>query len=426
MRCLRGSPAALIVVLILSTLTVLPARAIGAEPLTLDAAIELAARQNPEVLRARAAIEAATGRKLQAESFADPRLIYEPEEARGLDPGRFGSQKIGVSQSFELFGKRGLRGRIAAAEVEMAGQELRRAIMVTGARVRRAYWEGAAMQAQIGHLDKTRGLLEAFLEATLARFEGGGASYADVARAKIEIAKVDNELSEAGALFENAKSALNVLLGRPGETAFDLKTPMRLVPETRSLEQIREAALRERPSLLIAETEKKKSEDARRLARRSYLPDLELTGSHQRVRSEGLEGIGTENDWAGEIALTFPFPGAKRQRGLVKEAEAERRRSSIAQEAAAREVSAAIERAYRKLRAAEMQARRFEQSLLPDAEDALRSGIDSYQYGQIDSLSMLDIYRTYRETQIAHTRSLLAALLARADLEVAGEEGEKP
>ena len=426
MRCLRGSPAALFVVLILLTLTALPIQAAGAESLVLEAAIELAARQNPDVLRARAAIEAASGRKLQAESFADPRLVYEPEEARGLDPGRFGSQKIGVSQSFELFGKRGLRGRIAAADIEVASQELRRAIMIGGARVRRAYWEAAAMQAQIGHLDTTRGLLEAFLEATLARFEGGAASYADVARAKIEIAKVDNELSEAGALFENEKSALNVLLGRPGETSVDLKTPMRLAPETRSLEQIREAALRDRPSLLIAETEKKKSEDARRLARRSYLPDLELTGSYQRVRSEGLEGIGNENDWAGEVALTFPFPGAKRQRGLVKEAEAERRRASIAREAAARETLAAIERAYRSLRAAETQARRFEQSLLPDAEDALRSGIDSYQYGQIDSLSMLDIYRTYKETQIAHTRGLLAALLAQADLEAAGEEEVKP
>ena len=48
---------------------------------------------------------AASGRKLQAESFADPRLIYEAEEARSLNPSRFGDQKMGVSQSFELFGK---------------------------------------------------------------------------------------------------------------------------------------------------------------------------------------------------------------------------------------------------------------------------------------------------------------------------------
>ena len=426
MRRPREILTGLILFFLISTATALSTQVMGAESLTLDAAIELAARQNPEVLRARAAIEAATGRKLQAESFADPRLIYEPEEARGVNPGRFGSQKIGVSQNFELFGKRGLRGRIAAADIDVAGQELRRALLVAGARVRKAYWEAAAMQAQIGHLETTRGLLEAFLEATLARFEGGGASYADVARAKIEIAKVDNELSEVRALFENAKNALNVLLGRPGETSFDLKAPMRLSPETRSLDQIREAALRDRPSLLIAEMERKKSEEARRLARRSYLPDIELTGSYQRLRFEGLEGVGIDHDWSGVVALTFPFPGAKRQRGLVKEAEAERRRASIAREATARETSAAIERAYRSLRAAETQARRFEQSLLPDAEDALRSGIDSYQYGQIDSLSMLDIYRTYKETQIAHTRGLLAVLLAQADLEAAGEEEEKP
>jgi hypothetical protein len=83
----------LFVVLILLTLTALPIRATGAESLALDAAIELAARQNPDVLRARAAIEAASGRKLQAESFADPRLVYEPEEA-GANPGAIWEPEI--------------------------------------------------------------------------------------------------------------------------------------------------------------------------------------------------------------------------------------------------------------------------------------------------------------------------------------------
>jgi hypothetical protein len=147
-----------------------------------------------------------------------------------------------------------------------------------------------------------------------------------------------------------------------------------------------------------------------------------LTGSYQRVRSEGLEGAGTENDWAGEIALTFPFPGAKRQRGLVKEAEAERRRASIAREAAARETSAAIERAYRSLQAAETQVRRFEQSLLPDAEDALRSGIDSYQYESIAQHAG-DLSDVQGNANRPHPR--LWRRSWRVDLEVAGER-EKP
>jgi outer membrane protein TolC len=48
----------------------------------------------------------------------------------------------------------------------------------------------------------------------------------------------------------------------------------------------------------------------------------------------------------------------------------------------------------------------------------------SYQYGKIDSLSLLDLYRSYKETKREYLRTLFNYRIALAELQVAAEEEE--
>jgi len=71
---------------------------------------------------------------------------------------------------------------------------------------------------------------------------------------------------------------------------------------------------------------------------------------------------------------------------------------------------------------AEAQLQLFDRSLLADANDILTTGINQYRNNQIDVLNLFDIYRTYRATRIEYLRALTNYLVARADLEAAGEQ----
>ena len=85
---------------------------------------------------------------------------------------------------------------------------------------------------------------------------------------------------------------------------------------------------------------------------------------------------------------------------------------------------AEIENAYSGVKAAEDQVKVFEEMLLREVEEQLKAGVNSYQYGKIDSLNLLDLYRTYTLTKLEYLKSLYLYLVSIADLEAAGEEGE--
>jgi outer membrane protein TolC len=86
---------------------------------------------------------------------------------------------------------------------------------------------------------------------------------------------------------------------------------------------------------------------------------------------------------------------------------------------------AALRRLFSDLRAAEQQIRLFEQGLLKDVEDAWQTGLAEYQYGRTDSLNLLDIYRSYKETKREYLRTLLNYNLSLAEVNVAGESARE-
>ena len=105
----------------------------------------------------------------------------------------------------------------------------------------------------------------------------------------------------------------------------------------------------------------------------------------------------------------------------MQEARALAALTQIRLEAVNRDLVTAVENAYRNVKAAEEQVRLFEDTLLRDVEDELRSGVSHYQTDQIDALNLIDIYRTYTATKAEYYRALYNYHVALADLEVAGE-----
>jgi hypothetical protein len=93
-----------------------------------------------------------------------------------------------------------------------------------------------------------------------------------------------------------------------------------------------------------------------------------------------------------------------------------------AAQAQARRLDMLLETGYNAVHAAGEQVRLFEQKLLVEIEEELRSGLTQYQYGKIESYSLLDLYRTYAAARIERLKSLSLYLSALADLESIAEE----
>lgn len=398
------------------------------ENLSLQQAIDLALANNPQVLAAQKEVDAASARILQAEAF--PNLEFSinwDETPSNFDITKAGERNIGLVQPLEFPGKRGARGRVARIETRYSEESLQRIKILVGAEVKRAYYQAWLNRKLVVNLEAVADLLQQFREAATVRYQAQKVPFLEVLRAKTELAKINNELIAARRDAQNALAELNRLLGRPGSTPLALGEDFSYQPFTKTVEmavnELRQASAARR----LSETLVQRGRAQMRLAQKSYLPDFTVGLFHQKrdgqppFTAENPFGSTVSNLWGIDVGVSIPLWFWKGPRGQAEEARAFFDLAQIQREAVDHNLTTAIENAHRSVKAAEEQVRLFEETLLRDVEDELRSGISHYQTEQIDALNLIDIYRTYTETRAEYFRALYNYHLALADLEVAGE-----
>lgn len=385
----------------------------GEEPLTLDRAVAIAMERNPRVLAAAQEVAASKGRTLILKAYSDPSLALS-NEGLSLRRGDGGEKEysFGIEQSFEFPGKRSLRGRIGKLGEERAALELERARLLVGGEVKRAYFRAVLSRRTAGALESSSALVDRLIEDISARQRAGAASASDILRARVEKARLRNQIIEETKEGAAAVSELNLLLGRNGDAPADLVTELTYVPLAADLATLRSAALASRPSLRIAAARRGEAETGLALARKAGLPDLSLGLYFPSVRAGA---------WGFSVGLSLPVLG-QRRKGEVMEAAAAEELSRLAAAGEELRVAARIGTAFEAARAAGEQVGIFEGSLLEDLEDDLTLSLSRYRYGAIAFFELLDLYRTYASARLEHLRALYLYNVSLADLEVAGED----
>jgi outer membrane protein TolC len=397
------------------SLGILLLRPVSAEerPLTIQEAVSAALQHNPEIVGARHALEEAKGRRLQAEARPEPRVAMSTEGVPfSLEVADTTEINLGLELPIEFPGKRPLRARIGCFDQDIAFLELDRTCLIIAARVKKAYWKAVLSDRTVTSLENLADLLDAIIESSRIRYQAGTAAYGDVLRARVERARLQNEAIETRQGREAALAELALLLGSPDRGPFSLTSDLTFVPFDRALEDVKAAARATRPSLRIAALRSEQAETASALASKNRLPDFSLGLFFPSIRF---------NAWG--IGFGFNLPLSRsRTEGERLEAAARYAASAAAVEARSKRLDMELEVSYAAVQAAADQVRLFERELLVEMEEELRSGLMQYQYGKMESYSLLDLYRTYAAANLERLKALYLYLSGLAGLEAAGEE----
>jgi outer membrane protein, heavy metal efflux system len=382
--------------------------------LSLDQAVEMALARHPDVQSARQEMRAAAARRLQAEAHPDPGLTFGTDAIPFNLKGSGTEINLGLEQTFEFPGKRSLRTQIGRDGEDLAALDLERVRLLLAARVKRAYFRTVLAQRTAAELERVVSLLDQLIEDVRIRFEAGQSAYADILRARVEKARLQNRIIEARRDRNAGQIELAHLLGLPeGETPA-LLTPLLFTPLDKTAVQVLDAARRTRPSLKIAALRAARADAEVKLAGLNRSPDL-TAGLF--LPSKTFRG------WGFSLGLTLPLSRA-RWEGQRAEADAARALEAIGVEAVSRRIAARVAAAYGELKTAEEQVKVFETRLLAEIEDELKISLEYYRYGKIEAYALLDLYRSLTEARLEHGRALYLCAVALADLDVAGEDGE--
>jgi cobalt-zinc-cadmium efflux system outer membrane protein len=387
----------------------------AAQPLelTLEEALALAQQRAPALLEAAGRVAEAQGPLAGAsplllenptlETEAGPRTLSNG--ARGVDVS------VGLSQSIELGGQRGVRLGAARAGVTRETAQQRDT-------ERRVLGEVAATFLRTLHAQERLRLAREATEAAQdtvhsvqRRFETGDVPVVDFNVARVALARARADV--AGTEGEEAAllGALRALLGLPADRTLGVRGDLRALA-SRPVAPSPPSSVR--PDIAALEAELAQAEAELSLGRRSVWPDVEVGVRYQREAEE--------SSILGTLRVPLPLFARGQEARVTGEARFHRLRGAL--EAARRARDIQVEAALIQQRKRQEAMELLERDALPLLADNESLSRRSYEAGEMGLAEFLVVRRDTLEARAAYLDSLLQAALARIQLAV--ETGAPP
>lgn len=383
----------------------------------LGALYDIAERANPSILAATAFADAVGARAPGSRRPPDPRLQFGlmNRELPGLAPmDPLGMTQLQVMQMFPTGGKLGLSGRVADARTAGAiarAADLRWEIR---SRVAAAFYDLYRSERSLTIAIYTRRLMEDVAATADAMYRVGETSQADVLKARVEVARMDEEIIAMRAMRLVALARLSGLLDQP----IDSTTPPALLPDfpdslVSSDSMSRQAALT-RPMVRAGEADLLSAEAETRLAAREIWPDLEVGLQYgQRAGMDGVERMASLM-----LGASLPIFAGSRQLRMRDEANAMRAMAAADLAAMRSDTRARVAELHAEWRRARNLHALYRTTILPQARASVTAALAAYRVGRVNLMTLLDDQATVNryEQELAALEAAEGMVLA--DLEM--------
>jgi len=369
----------------------------GRERLTFKEALELAFEHNPRMIEANTMVESARGDLITARTPHNPEAELEfggfkKDASGGRNPNL---DSIEVKQPFDPIGVWFLNQKIASNQVKIQGESVRLAWAGVYVQVRDAYSKIIFGEKRLEIAEDNLKSMRQFFGRVQDRYQSGLVIKNDFQRAKIELLQAEHGYLTARKELSVERARLNLALGRPIETDFDLAEKLKEERLLLSIDQLKELAAANRPDIKMAELEtdsKNKNLIKEQLKR---LPSYSV--GFRRVDDE------YEDDYVIVVGISLPLWNLNQ--GEVKKAKAEKDIQRLRTQAVKNEAEFDVYRAYLD---AELAQKQFELSRksLEESNELYRLANLRYSEGKIDFLNYLDQIKTASQAKVNYYEGL--------------------
>jgi outer membrane protein TolC len=383
---------------------------------TLDALIQEALQNNPELRAFDAGRQVAAARIPQMSSLDDPRFDIEIEEAPRSTPFKSSEWRFvnfGISQMLPFPGKLAKARKIAAIDAEHAHHDYEEKELEIVEQIKVAYFNLYFIQRGRTVNQENTDLMKHFVGIAKTRYAVGIVMNQDVMKANVELARLANEQITLQQEEEIAAARLNILLNRSPQSPLGIAALPERKTASFDLDELQQTALAHRPMIHHDALSVTQSRFANDLAKRQYWPDLDLSLKYVTSPLEGFNG------WTAMAGFNLPvaFWSSKKYRGAIAETEAAARMKEAMLNNSRNMVKLMVREALVKAQSAQRSVELYRNTILPQAEQALQATIAGYQTGQTDFLMLLDSYRMLQMFKLEYHEAEAMQEMSLAELE---------
>ena len=409
----------------------------GHHSLTLEAAVSLALKQNPDVLKAIHEIERTRGQVIEVRAQALPTLQaagnysqYAPElvgsgsAATGSSTVATGSQEkswritLQVQQIIYSGGKVGAALKIAELTQDTSHQMLRETVATVIANVRTQFYTALLNRELITVAEESIVLLTDQLRDQQNRFDAGTVPRFNVLQAEVELANARPDLIRAKNNFHISRLQLAKTLGLDTDDEPEVIGTLRMVPREVNLSRALIAARKNRAILKAQQNTVAGGEQQITVAKAGYKPSLTADVGYEFVNSRNSTDLAKmTNGWYLGVNGTWAIFDGFQTKGQVEQAKASLASAKVSLSDSVQQVELEVQKAYAQAKVSrEVIASQIK--VVEQADEALRLAKERLNAGAGTQLDVLN-------ARVALTKARTTQKQALSDYNVALAEYDR-
>ncbi|MGR3888435.1 TolC family protein [Pseudomonas sp. 1152_12] len=352
-----------------------------AQTLTLDAALQTAFANNPDLAAAQWEIDIAQAARQQAGLIPNPVASWDAEDTRRNTR----TTTIKLSQTLELGGKRGARIDVATRAQDAAALTLEQRRNGLRADVIDSYYAALRAQERLDLAQRSMALAQRGLVVANGRVTAGKSSPVEATRAQVQLSEIRLELNRARVGLSDAYRRLAASTGSTTPDFQAVATQGQSAPPLPASAQLL-ARLEQTTELRLADMQIIQSEASVGLEKALRIPDLDV--------SIGSQYDASVRERVNLVGVSMPIPLFNRNQGNVLAASRRADQARDLRNAVELRLRTETRQALDLWQTANTEVRTFNQQILPAAQSAVDSATRGFEMGKFNFLDVLDAQRT--------------------------------
>src|ERR1700736_871295 len=363
------------------------------EPATpILALLSEATQQNPEILAARRAWQAAAQVPSQVSTMPDPQVTIQhlavgsPRPFAGFSNSDFAYIGFGISQDLPYPGKLKLKGEAAQQDAAVGREKLeavRRSILQ---QVKDAYFQIAYVQQTLEVLDRNGKLLEQIEKIADGRYRVGEGSQQDILKAQLERTKLLREVAHHHELMDTQQAQLIKLLNRPPGSPEILAESLVETPLRFTSNELLEKVRSENPEVTSQQEMVKKQSLQVEIARKDRYPDFSVQYMWQHTAEQ------FRDYYMLSFSARIPIYRRRKLNPEMNQTVEELNRSRREYESQVQSSYFDVRNQYIAADTASQMLKIYREGLIPQALATYQAGLASYQTGTLDFESLFSTF----------------------------------
>lgn len=356
--------------------------------LSLDKAIEIGIKQNPELIQATENINAAKGRFWKGISLPQPELELSLEYAPvNTSLSNYSERTFAISQSFEFPTNYFLKGNKYSKEEEIAFEQylLKKYELVK--QIKSAYFKVLADQSIVKYSEENLIISDDFYKKAQIRYNVGEGTNIEELTAKVQLSEAKNKLEIAKNNLNTSLAELNYVLGYRNQnkaSSLLLTDSLIYTEHNLSLETVYQTAEETNPQIKVAELNNGIAGVEKTLAWSSLLPNFNL--AYFKQSRDGDNGF-----YGASFGVSVPLWFIMDQRGAIQEASANESISEAVLQQTKNEIRLKLKNAHTNYVNNKQQIKTYTDDIIPQTEEVYRTAIKSYDAGELSYLEYMQV-----------------------------------